>query len=254
MKQLLLFIKVCRFFLTKKFITKEDIGNAYNKVSKRYKNQYLRVMHKYNDQLLKKTIHFLNIKHNLHILDLAGGTGCNTTFLKQHCLDCRYNIVDISKGMLNQVPKSADITCFQSDMLSFLQQSNKNQYDLVVCSWAIKYQDPQKIIKQCYRVLKKNGIFAVIVNTKQTLPEVRKIYSSLLRDNISSLQKLMLELPNPKNEQQLNKWLIKKGFQKKFSQSGSQVFSFTYLIVSISNVFFGDKLFCQKKATHFNKQ
>lgn len=236
MKRFLLYIKVFTLFLKKRFISTEDIGLSYDKVSQKYKKIYLQKMHSYNYQLLQKTIDFLKNKNNLHVLDLAGGTGYNTENLKQYCHNCRYDVVDISKGMLKQVPKSTDVACFQSDMISFLQQSEENKYDLIICSWALKYQNPQKIIKQCFRILKKNGIFAVIVNTKQTLPEVRKIYSSLLYENISSLQKLMLELPNPKNEQQLNKWITKKGFQKKFSQSGSQVISFASSALAVEFV------------------
>lgn len=226
MKRLRLYLKVCGLFLKRKLVTKEDIGNSYSRVSEGYESSYLQAMHVCNDRLIGRALDLTGSKNDLRILDLACGSGYNIRFLKEHCRNCRYDAVDISSGMLSRIPECEDTACHRMDMLSFLNRCEADTYDLIVCSWALKYQDPKKIIRRCRRILKKNGLFAVIVNTRRTLPEVRKIYPRLLADNVLKIKKLMTELPNPENENQFNRWFTANGFMRMHSESGEHVFSF----------------------------
>lgn len=223
--------KICKLFLTNKFTDLNDIANSYNRVSENYEDIFLKEMHKYNEEMLKEIImqySDINLDRELNILDLACGTGFNSRFLNNILKNTKYIMVDISMEMLNKAKSNCKFNAdfIEKDMLSFLKSCNDNSFDIVICSWAIKYQKPKEVIKEVSRVLKKDGHFAVIVNLKSTLPEIRRIYPSLVLKNYMSVDKIMKELPNPISEGSFEKWFINKGFKKVKSKSGEHKFRF----------------------------
>jgi ubiquinone/menaquinone biosynthesis C-methylase UbiE len=223
--------KLCKLFLTKKFTDLSDIAKSYTRVSKNYDEIFLKEMHKYNEEMLKElTLKYAtkNLHEDIHILDLACGTGFNSRFLNNIFKEGKFTLVDISRGMLNEARNNCNFNAsfLEKDMLTFLKSSKDNSFDIVVCAWAIKYQDPMKIIKEASRVLKKDGYFAVIVNLKSTLPEVRKIYPSLILKSYRNVDKIMKELPNPISENSFTNWFLERGFSKEKVKSGEHIFNF----------------------------
>ncbi|WP_288221200.1 class I SAM-dependent methyltransferase [uncultured Clostridium sp.] len=223
--------KICKLFLSNKFINLSDIASSYNRVSKNYEEVFLKEMHKYNEEMLQNLIikssdNYLD--KDMDILDLACGTGFNSRFLYKTFKKATFTLVDISEGMLNEAKNncSFDTKFIEGDMLSFLESCNDNSFDIVICAWAIKYQNPRKIIKEISRVLRRDGYFAVIVNLKSTLPEVRKVYPSLVLKNYRNINKIMKELPNPKNEKAFKKWFIKNKFLVEKIKLGEHKFTF----------------------------
>ena len=75
-------------------------------------------------------------------------------------------------------------------------------------------------------MLKSKGYFAVIVNLKNTLPEVRKIYPSLVLENYLKIDKIMKELPNPISEESFERWFINNKFNGINIKSGKHIFKF----------------------------
>ncbi|MCL1880002.1 MAG: class I SAM-dependent methyltransferase [Actinomycetia bacterium] len=219
-------MRVAWLFLRNRIITKDDIAASYDAVSSKYDDVFMGTMSAYNDELLEQAVRRLRQRQGLSILDLACGTGYNIGYLRAACPGSRFDAVDISSGMLGSIPGAADVVRHHRDMLSFLESAGRDTYDLIVCSWALKYQNPRKLIRQCYRVLRQNGVLAVIVNTRQTLPEVRRVYPKLLANNVDRIDKLMLELPNPKTEADLLRWARSSGFSAKAGNSLSHVFWF----------------------------
>lgn len=231
MKKISGIAKLCKLLLTKKFTDLEDIANSYTRLSKNYEYIFLKEMHKYNEEMLKEIIIQycdMDLDKELNILDLACGTGFNSRFLNKTLNKAKFTLVDISKGMLNEAKNNCNFKAgfFEKDMLSFLKECNDNSFDIVICAWAIKYQEPKNIIKEVSRVLKKDGYFAVIVNLKSTLPEVRKIYPSLLLENYIYVDKIMKELPNPINKGSFERWFINNKFNKINIKSGNHIFKF----------------------------
>lgn len=223
--------RVIKLFLSKKYTDLTDIANSYTRVSENYNDYFLKEMHKYNKEMLERVIiKYIDKNYNSSpkILDLACGTGFNSYFINSKFSNPQFILVDISEGMLNQARNnySLDAEFIKSDMLSFLKSSKDNSFDIVICAWAIKYQNPHEIIKEVSRVLKKDGYFAVLVNLKGTLPEVRKIYPKLILKNYKNVNKIMKELPNPINQKIFTKWFLKEGFSKIEVESGSHIFTF----------------------------
>lgn len=259
MSKIRLYKKVAKLFLQNKLVSSMDIGISYDVVSKNYDNCFLNTMHQYNDEMLRHLCRQIQNQENSRVLDLAAGTGYNSIYLLKYLQDSEsqlfrrpsteedhqseiemmayeskspsnysFTLVDLSNGMLQKAnEKLGDrVQYIKSDMLSYLTKCKENQFDTIICSWAIKYQEPAKIIAQCQRVLKPGGYIAVIVNTKKTLPQVREIYPSLLEKFASKIDKLMLELPNPKSLSDFDSWYLNKDFKKIISREGSHDFKF----------------------------
>lgn len=223
--------KIINLFLSKKYTDLNDIANSYTRVSEVYDDYFLKEMHKYNKEMLDKVIIRYIDKvstSSLKILDLGCGTGFNSNFINSRINNLKFTLVDISDGMLKQAKNNCKIDArfIKSDMLSFLKSSKDDSFDIVVCAWAIKYQNPNEIIKEVSRVLKKDGCFTVIVNLKGTLPEVRKIYPTLILKNYKKINKIMKELPNPINQKTFKRWFEKENFSNIEVKSGSHIFTF----------------------------
>lgn len=190
-----------------------DIANSYDTISKGYETYFLKTMHRYNDQLLTL---LLEEPLGNKVLDLACGTGYNTSFLQSNGVEAEFTLVDLSEGMLEQAKEKdmnqGQITFVHQDMISYLQSCPDEKYDTIICTWAIKYQPPVQVIKECARVLKKGGRMAVLVNTADTLPEIRALYPKLLIRNVFSIRQIMRDLPNPKNREVFQQWFVSFGF------------------------------------------
>lgn len=219
-----LYFRVAKDFITGNTVNKQDIAKAYDEVSLSYDNEFIDVMHRYNVSMLS----MLNIPHEARILDLACGTGFNSQWIFERHPDSLIHASDISCGMLKEADKKLNgkVKLTEASMLEFLKQCESGTVDVIVCSWALKYEPPLEVLRECWRVLKDGGQIGVIVNTKATLPEIRRIYRYLLIDNSSEINKLMMELPNPKNEKQLIKWFRICGFDKIKTFHGCHSFSF----------------------------
>lgn len=222
LKVIKLGIKVCYYFITNKTATKQDIAESYNQVSQKYQETYLATMHIYNEQILNQLIK--DIPEG-YILDLAGGTGFNSVYLKDNNKDYQIDLVDISQDMLNQCTRK-DINLICDSMIHYLSQQEVNKYDGIICTWALMYEKPQNVIKECYRVLKKGGYLYILVNDKATLPQVRKVYPYLLMKYERDVHKLMLDLPTPKDKSMLLKWGETNGFQCVSIEDNKQDFKF----------------------------
>ncbi|WP_411167522.1 class I SAM-dependent methyltransferase [Clostridium sp. MB05] len=224
-------LRIIKLFLTKKYTDLRDIANSYTRVSEVYNDSFLKEMHKYNKEMLDKVIiKYIDTKSKSSpkVLDLACGTGFNSGFINFRIPSSKFTLVDISEGMLNQAKNNCNLDAefIKSDMLSLLKSSKDNSFDIVICAWAIKYQNPHEIIKEVSRVLKKDGYFTVIVNLKNTLPEVRKIYPKLILKNYKNINKIMKELPNPIHHKTFTRWFKKEKFSKIEVKSGSHIFTF----------------------------
>ena len=220
MNRIKLYYRVLKCFLTGNIVGTGDIAGSYSRLSSCYDAEFMNVMHKYNLSLLS----MLKIPKGARILDLACGTGFNSEWLLRECPDG----VDASEGMLEEAGKrlNGTVRLIRASMLEFLEQCGEETYDIIVCSWALMYQPPLKVLQQCGRVLKRGGQIGIIVNSKATLPEIRKVYRHILIHNPEKVKKLMLELPNPKNERQLRSWLRRSGLSDVKTSRGLHRFHF----------------------------
>ncbi len=205
-----------------------DIASSYDTISKGYEAYFLKSMHRYNDRILSL---LLNQSLGKKVLDLACGTGYNTRFLQRKGIEAEFTLVDLSEGMLKQAKDKAidkrELTFVHQDMISYLQSCPDEYFDTIICTWAIKYQPPLQVIKECARVLKKGGRMAVLVNTADTLPEMRELYPRLLIRNVFKIRQIMMDLPNPKSRKMFQHWFLSCGFDVVIVKRARHRFHFT---------------------------
>lgn len=175
MKSLKCLVKMIKLFLAKKYTDLKDIANSYTRVSENYNKVFLGEMHKYNKEMLDKLlIKYIDNNFNTapNILDLACGTGFNSKFVNSKFSDLNFTLVDISEGMLKEAKDNCKLQgeFINSDMLSFLKKCKDNTFDIVICGWAIKYQNPHEIIEEVSRVLKKDG-YSMTLDKAKSLKE-----------------------------------------------------------------------------------
>lgn len=217
-----LIMKVCYYYITKNKVSVQDIGHSYNKISPTYQSLYLSAMQTYNDQMLS---HLTKKVPQGKLLDLAGGSGYNSLFLKNLRPSYEIDLVDISPEMLQLCDnKAINKTC--SSMSQFMNAHCANDYDAIICTWALMYENPHLILKECHRLLKKGGYLYILVNSKKTLPEIRRTYPKLLMKYVNEVTTLMMDLPNPKDASMLKKWGEKENLTCIFSEDALHQFTF----------------------------
>ena len=228
MSKLQLYAKVALLFFGRKIVTGTDIGQSYDQVSNHYTHTFLNTMHQYNDEMISELANQLEHAEAFKVLDLAAGTGYNSLALRKLYPSADLTLVDISQGMLDEARKKlqGNASLVADDMLNYLESCPDKAFDVIICAWAIKYRPPLQIIRQCRRVLKQGGYLAVIVNRKDTLPQIARIYPELLENHTEKISKLMLRLPNPRNIAAFDNWFIKNSFSKIVSREGFHDFQF----------------------------
>lgn len=217
--------KMTQLCLCAKWVSPDDIGTSYDRVSARYDDYFLKTMHSYNETMLNE---LPPAAIDARILDLACGTGFNSSYLSAKYPKAAFYLADLSDGMLEIAKKHCPFAkeFAREDMLDYLKAQESGCFDLVACSWAIKYREPKQIIREVERILKPGGAFGVIVSKKDTLPEIQKIFVDLLKQNTWQIRRIMRELPNPKSKAQFVRWFTDARFKPAAAGEGAHVFRF----------------------------
>ncbi|NHJ33514.1 MAG: class I SAM-dependent methyltransferase [Asgard group archaeon] len=222
-------MKMVYLFLTKRIVRSEDYRDEYNKVASTYQT-WLNKMNKHTDSIIQ--VDHLKNKMNIHILDFACGTGYITEKILVSLMESAMKItaVDISDKMVeiakNQISDSRCSFLVQ-DGTDFLVGEMSEEYDAVFCGYALPYFNHRKIIKEIYRVLKKQGTAHFILNCKGTLKGIDEIYMDTMKEFSSSLSKIMeIRYQLPKDQNELKSWFEKRNFTTVFLDTVEEIVSF----------------------------
>lgn len=139
----------------------------FNKWAKKYDKSLLQkiIFRDSHSIIIKDMIYKPNMK--LNILDIACGTGKLAFRLVRYSKYIKVEGIDFSdkmirKARINQLKKGTKNTSFKQALASKLPYSD-NTFNIVTCSHAFHhFPNQRKVIKEAYRVLKKNGKFMVI--------------------------------------------------------------------------------------------
>lgn len=217
-----------RLFISGKFVRSNDIGQSYETVSSTYNQLFLDRMGKHNLSLFQR----LEPSGAPEILDLGCGTGFSTLYFKKKYPECQITEIDSSQEMLEEARRLVateglrNVRFIYGDMLKEIKKLSTNTYGTVICLWALGYTRPPKLLKEIYRVLKRNGTVGIIVNSKDTLPEVRELFWKALFKHPSKMRKIMLELPLPKSKRHLSDLLSSAGLRNIKTWQGEEQFLF----------------------------
>ncbi|MCL2505746.1 MAG: methyltransferase domain-containing protein [Alphaproteobacteria bacterium] len=194
--------------LTGQFMSASDIAAGYDVLATTYETAWLPHIRSKTEDLLARLPLDVPVGD---VLDLGAGTGFATQRLAALYPEHAVTGVDISAGMLKQAHKADYV---QADMLDFLCSRPNDSAAVVFSSWAIGYSQPDKIAKQAWRVLAEGGIFAFIVNTRDTLPRVFMAYLKTMHAYPQALTKaLWPRFPNDLS-------FVPKAFAAEYTQHG----------------------------------
>lgn len=206
-------------------VSRVDYREEYDKVSDTY-HYWLKEMGRYTDNIIHSK--YIEINRELKILDFACGTGYITKSLLNKSKKYKITSVDQSNKMLEKLLDISDprVTAVQSDGIEFLKTTNE-KYDVIFFGWALSYFDHNELLGLFNRVLKPEGILAIITNVEGTLDKIEKIFLKVMSENQKEVIKPMdIKLNLPGGKKGLVKWCNKCGFKALEAEEGEVFFSF----------------------------
>ncbi|GAA0126097.1 class I SAM-dependent methyltransferase [Clostridium senegalense] len=211
--------------IKKEVVSRDDYKDEYDKVSDTY-HFWLKEMSRYTDNIIHSK--HIETDKELKILDFACGTGYITKSLLNKSIKYKITSVDQSNKMLEKLLKTNNprVTAIQSDGIEFLRNTNE-KYDVIFFGWALSYFDHNELLKLFNKVLKQEGILAIITNIEGTLDKIESIFLKVMSEKQKEVIKPMdIKLNLPKGKMGLVKWCSEYGFKALKVEEGEVFFSF----------------------------
>lgn len=98
----------------------------------------------------------------VRVLDLGVGTGITSAFVRQVLPQCRLDVVDFSKRMLDHCRRKLGGERVRYRLGDYSQLTFKDAYDMVVSVVGVHHQTDagkRKLFKKIFRLLKPGGVF-----------------------------------------------------------------------------------------------
>ena len=216
--------------MKKEVVDVADYKASYNDVASTYEC-WVEKMGKFTDYIIKPqyVCEKINNKNEpIKVLDFACGTGYISRKLLLSSVPCEITAVDLSDKMLEVCNDLSlqGVDLINMDGMTFLENTSE-QFDMILCGWALPYFSHNKLLNNFGKVLKKDGVIGIIANSKGTLDEMERIFLKVMETNPQEVNKPMniaFNLPN--GEKGLKQWFEKQGFYPLELYEGERVFSF----------------------------
>lgn len=225
-KKIHFYFKVVFLFLIGKKSRAEEYARDYDIVSKTYDDQWIKKMGRHTKEMLEE----VKFNDKYFMLDLACGTG----FIIEEALKFgsprKIIGIDNSREMLKKAKIKINLpNCqlIEGNILSEIKKMPDNYFDVITCGWAFCYiseKDKNELLKDIYRILKKDGILAVITNRKGTILAIENFFMKLMQKQPSKIRIIdSIKFNLIKNKDYLKKIFIKnklkwvKGWDKEES-------------------------------------
>lgn len=202
LKRIYLNLRALRLALTGTWLRASDVAHSYDTIAASYDENWLVHLQGTTDALHETVAKFKSSANA--VLELGCGSGYSTEWLLKQYSEATIDANDISPEMIAKAKKRtgesrARFHC--GDMLELLKRQKTDSLDLVFSGWAIGYSQPAVIIAEAARVLKSEGVLAVIVNRLDTMPAVFEAFKETMRTFPESLEKaLWPRFPKNKSE------------------------------------------------------
>lgn len=223
--KLLFYFKLLYKLLNKEVVNSKDYKREYDKVSDTY-DYWLKEMGKYTDNIINSV--YIDKHKELNILDFACGTGYITKSLLNKSTKYKVISVDQSYKMLEKLKDidNSRVRTVNKDGIEFLKTTNE-KFDVIFFGWALSYFDHNELFKLFNRVLKPEGMLAIITNIEGTLDKIEKIFLKVMSEKQEEVIKPMdIKMNLPKGKRGLVKWCNQYGFKVLEVEEGEVFFHF----------------------------
>ena len=219
------FMRVVKLALQRKYVSREEIADDYNRISSEYDANFSSRAAAHSDELVEGVD---GLPSDARILDLACGTGAVVAAWRRRYPNAVITGVDNSPGMLAVARERCPGASFiAGDMESSLCDVPDESLDAVSCAWAIGYARPPLLARTVLRKLRRGGVFAIVENRRDTWPEIRSAAFGVAMEMPESLMCLMdLHLRLPKSGRSLGRLLRSAGFADVEFGEGHEEFVF----------------------------
>jgi len=175
---------------------KEQIAEMFNNISAKY--DFLNRILSMGIDILwrKKTIRLLKQYNSGKILDIATGTGdfaieaLNLNPNKVIGIDISDGMLEIGRKKIQQKKLDTIITLKNGDSENL--QFNNNNFDIAICGFGVRnFQNLEKGLKEINRVLKPNGVAAILEFSKPEKFPIKQFYNFYFKNILPVLGKLI---------------------------------------------------------------
>lgn len=122
-----------------------------------------------------RTLKWLGLKDGMSILDVGSGPGFYTELLLENLPHSHITDLEVDEKLIGIAEKRLE-NYYYLNRLDFRRESvlnnriKDNSYDFAICRFLLQHvNNPFKVVKEIYRVLKPGGIIAVIDNDKSLM-------------------------------------------------------------------------------------
>ncbi len=203
-----------------RWIGSRQVKASYDRIAPHYDANWLCRLRSVTDRLLTRLPEVPAGK----ILDLGCGTGYTTGALAARYPNAEIIAQDISDGMLAVARKNyaaKNVAFADGDMRGFLKNTPPASVQMIVSAWAIGYANPPAVLREARRVLCPGGVFAFVVNLRDSLYPLYIAFRRTMQHFPNELQ--ALAFPRfPKSWQHLSRQAAACGLTALWHDEGYQ--------------------------------
>lgn len=160
---------------------KNSIRKAFNKAASSYNTNAV-LQHEVGERLIDR-LDFFTLKPK-KILDLGMGTGFITSQIAQKYPEAEVFGIDFAENMLKEAQKNIlanNINLICADLAHL--PIEENSVDLIFSNFTFQWSDNlTDLFKQCYKLLKTNGLIFFSIPGPDTLCELKSVLHTVDRD------------------------------------------------------------------------
>jgi len=155
---------------------KQDTWKMFNQIYKSYDFLNRLLSFGIDPYWRKRLVKKIHIKKNMHVLDVATGTGDLLIAIKRALPDCQATGVDMAEKMLSIAKKKSSFIHFYQDDACCLSVKDQS-IDLLTISFGIRnVKDPLLALKEFKRVLKPKSQVLILEFSIPTNKMIKGIY------------------------------------------------------------------------------
>lgn len=171
------------------FQKRTDLFGENNKIAREYELLKLAIPHhdEFQEQVKLELLKQFNVEDPVKVLEIGAGTGLTTQNIVKALPNAHITAIDLEENMINQAKEKQNllgVNFLVSDALAYLEKAADGSLDSVVTAYTLhnlQKDQRSKILKEIFRVLKKDGLF---INADKIAPDNKEDYKKIYNKQV----------------------------------------------------------------------